>query len=88
MKSQLLAVAVAIGLVGMSSSAFAVGGKENQPMPPMFGPVVEMEVGGHMMHLQMIEDANGGQWVVMSREDAEQLLGESLGKTKFTKFLP
>lgn len=37
-----------------------------------------------MMHMPLIQDANGGQWVVMSREKAEALLGAPLGSHKFT----
>ena len=84
MKTKLLAASIVIGLLAYASAAHAVGGKENQPLNA-FGPVVEMEHGGHMMRLQMFEDPNGGQWVVMSREDAEALLGEPLGKYKFGK---
>jgi hypothetical protein len=43
-----------------------------------------MKMGGHMMHLQMLQDADGGQWVVMSRAEFEKMSGESLGKYKFT----
>ena len=51
----------------------------------MFGEIYEVPVNNHMMHMQMIEDQNGDQWVVMSREDAETLTGSSLGKYKFGK---
>jgi hypothetical protein len=32
----------------------------------------------------MLQDADGGQWVVMSRAEFEKMSGESLGKYKFT----
>ena len=78
MKKLLLMPMLVIGLVGASAPSFAL------PSVPNFGPVVEMEMGGHMMHVQMLQDANGGQWVVMSRAEFEQMAGTSLGKYKFT----
>lgn len=82
MKKAILASLIGVTVLGLSSASFALGGKEN--MLKQFGEVYEMKVGDHMMHMQLIQDANGGQWVVMSREEAETLLGGSLGSHKFT----
>ncbi len=84
MNKVVFASVVAASVFGFASASFAVGGKENLPMK-QFGPVVEMMVAGHMMHMQFIEDSTGGQWVVMSREEAEMALGVPLGKYKFEK---
>ncbi|MGA2486112.1 MAG: hypothetical protein ABSF49_08985 [Roseiarcus sp.] len=78
MKKLLLMPMLVIGLFGASAPSFAL------PSVPNFGPVIEMKMGGHMMHLQMLQDADGGQWVVMSRAEFEKMSGESLGKYKFT----
>ncbi len=72
MKIALLATTVALSLI--AGSAFAAGGKANQ-MPKDFGPVQSVTVHGHEMHLQGLKDKDGGEWVVMSREDAEEMIG-------------
>lgn len=82
MKKYILASLVGVTIIGLSSASFALGGKEN--MPKQFGDVYDMNVGDHMMHVQLIQDANGGQWVVMSREDAETMFHIPLGSRKFT----
>jgi hypothetical protein len=75
MKALLVASALVIGTVGFASPSFAV--MNGHPVEA-FGPVVEMKMGTHMMHVQMIEDPSGGQWIVMSREEAEEMFGTKL----------
>jgi hypothetical protein len=79
MKKLLLMSIVAAGFFCVSSPSFAM------PFMPNFGPVYEMKTGDHMMHMQMIQDADGDQWVVMSRKEAEQLLGQTLDAHPYTK---
>ena len=78
MKKLLLMPMLVIGLLGAAAPSFAL------PSVPNFGPVVEMKMGGHMMHVQMLQDASGDQWVVMSRAEFEKMSGVSLGRYKFT----
>jgi hypothetical protein len=56
-----------------SGAAFATGNGAH--MRDEFGPVYTMQAGGHEMHVQAIKDNNGGEWVIMSREDAEAMMG-------------
>ncbi len=49
-------------------------------MPNAFGPVYDVEptvagMKGHMMHIAVVQDDSGGQWVVTSKEDAEFFFG-------------
>ena len=77
MKTLLIASTLAVGALAFSTAGWA---KTNDGHPPVqsFGPVYEMQSGEHTMHMQLIEDKDGGQWVVMSREEAEMLLGMKL----------
>jgi len=87
MKSLLVASALTVGVFGLASSAFAddcnSGGKRS--CISAFGDPYEGTVGGKKMHMQFIEDSAGSQWVVMSREEAEGMMGMKLGEHKFVK---
>ena len=83
MNKIIFASVIAASVLGFANASYAVGGKENQPIK-QFGEMSEMEVNGHMMHMQFIQDNAGAQWVVMSLADAEALTGMTLGKHKFT----
>ncbi len=76
MKTLLFASAIAIGALGFASPSFAT--MNGHAAVQAFGPVYEMKTGDKMMHMQLIEDKDGGQWVIMSREEAEMLLGMKL----------
>jgi hypothetical protein len=38
-----------------------------------------------MMHMQLIEDSTGAQWVVVPVDEAEGMMGMKLKDHKFTK---
>ena len=75
---------ITMGLLG-GSVAFADDANHNGKPQDGYGPVMEMMMMGHKMHMQAIEAGDGGQWVVLSRAEAEMLLGSSMDKTAFTK---
>jgi hypothetical protein len=87
MKSLLLASAIAMGLLGVSSAAYAdacnSGGKRT--CISAFGDPFEAKVGDKMMHMQLVEDSTGAQWVVVPRDEAEAMMGMKMGDHKFTK---
>ena len=77
MRKVSLAAVMAASVVSISTSAFAT---MSGHMPAAFGPVYEMEpkaadMKGHMMHMSVIVDDAGAQWVVMPKEEAEMLFG-------------
>jgi hypothetical protein len=77
MRKVIFAAALVTGVVGLSSSSFAT---MSGHMPAAFGPVYEMEptvpgMKGHMMHMSVIQDDTGAQWVVMPKEEAEAFFG-------------
>jgi hypothetical protein len=69
MKKRFLASALTVGLLAISGPAFA-----SMMGHAAYGDMVEMKVGDHMMHVQLVEDSEG-QWVFMSRAEAEQVFG-------------
>ena len=75
-------IAAAIALPSLASADDKIHGGKS---PEFFGPVTEVMMMGHMMHVQTIEAADGGHWVVLSRAEAEMLLGSSMDKMAFTK---
>ncbi len=79
MKSIITASALAFGIVGFASPSIALMNGHNAPEG--YGTVYEMKMGDKMMHVQYIEDAQGGQWVVMSREEAESMGMKFDGRT-------
>ncbi len=83
MKAILLASTIAVGVLGFAAPSFALMNGHNAP--DQFGPVMEMKVNDHMMHMQLIDDGKGGQWVVMSREEFEQMTGMNFGGHTATK---
>ena len=87
MKALLIASALTFGAFGMAGSAFAddcnSGGKRS--CISAFGDPYEGTVGGHKMHMQFIEDSTGSQWVVVSREEAEAMMGMKLADRKYVK---
>ena len=87
MKSLLLVSAVAAGVLGLSSAAFADNsGSKRSTYMSTFGEVGEVKLGEKMMHMQMVVDSTGDQYVVFSRAEAEALLGGmDLGSHKWTK---
>jgi hypothetical protein len=70
MKIALISSVVAVSLL-TTAAAYATG--RSSDMPGAFGPVHTMMINGHEMHVQAFKDTKGGQWVVMSREDAETM---------------
>jgi hypothetical protein len=85
MKKMLIASTVAVGFLGLTGAAWAVS-KEGPPKPnAVYGPVYEWPAGEHNMHLQLIEDKDGGQWVIMSRQEAEILFNAKLDQHPFYK---
>lgn len=70
MRKAIYAAVLTASVIGLSSSAFAVG---NGYL--MFGPTYEQEVNGHMMHMQVIADKHGAKFVVLPMEDAEMMFG-------------
>ena len=76
MKTLIVASTIAIGALGFASPSWAT--MNGHAAVQAFGPVYEMKHGEGTMHMQLIEDKDGGQWVVMSREEAEMLLGMKL----------
>ena len=40
-----------------------------------YGEDFQMQFNGHPMHLQMLTDDSGNEWVVMSKADAEVIMG-------------
>jgi len=77
-KTRRIASTLAIGALAFSSA----GGAKSDGHDPVeaFGPVYEMKFCDHMMHVQQTEDKTGGQWVVMSREEAELLCNGKLDR--------
>ncbi len=76
MKTTIRATVVALTLLG-AVSAYAAGGKAERPMPVDFGPTIAITMAGHDMHIQAIKTEEG-EFIVMSREDAEALMGHKL----------
>ena len=72
MRKAIYAAVLTASVLGLSSSAFAVG---NGHMAAQFGPVYEMEMSGHKMHMQVISDEDGNKYVVLPMEDAEMVFG-------------
>ena len=85
MKMSILAASVLAAAVALPSLAFADDANHGGKSPEFFGPVMEMMMMGHKMHVQAIEASDGGHWVVLSRAEAEMLLGSSMDKVTFTK---
>ncbi len=83
MKTLLFASTIAMGALGFSSAGWAT--MAGHPALQTFGPVYEMKSADKTMHMQLIEDKDGGQWVIMSREEAEMLLGMKLDGHPFGK---
>jgi len=76
MKKILILSAFALSVVA-SGAAFATGNGAH--MRDEFGTVYTMQMNGHDMHIQAIKDKTGGEWIVMSRDDAEALMGHKFG---------
>jgi hypothetical protein len=72
MKKLLLASALLAGVAGVSTVSFA---DTARMLVPAFGPAYETKMGDHMMHMQIIQDGNGQNWVVLPMEDAEMAFG-------------
>jgi Spy/CpxP family protein refolding chaperone len=75
MRKVVFAAALAAGVVGLSSSAFATMAMH---MPTDFGPVYEMApkmMKHHMMHMAVIQDDSGAKYVVMPIAEAEMIFG-------------
>ncbi len=68
MKTTIRATVVALTLLG-AVSAYAAGGKAERP--------IAITMAGHDMHIQAIKTEEG-EFIVMSREDAEALMGHKL----------
>ena len=87
MKILLIGSVVAASLLGLSSAAFAdsCSSSGKRTCISAFGDPFEASVGGKMMHMQLVEDSTGAQWVVVPREEAEGMMGMKLGDHKFTK---
>ncbi len=83
MKTLIFASAIAIGAVGFAAPSWAT--MNGHSALQTFGPVYEMTTGDKTMHMQLVEDKDGGQWVIMSREEAEMLLGMKLDGHPFGK---
>ncbi len=69
MKKIVLASVTAVGVLALSGIAYAT-----MTGHTAYGEMHEMKMGDKMMHVQLIEDSEG-QWVVMSRAEAEALMG-------------
>ena len=82
MRNQLYFSMVAVGLI-VGTSALADDANHGGKPAEAMGPVYEMMVSGKMMHMQAMQAADGGQWIVISRKEAETILGMDLGKTVF-----
>lgn len=82
MKNVVLASVVALGVLAVAGAGFAA---TKHGWMGSFGDTYEMMVNGAPMTMQLIEDAEGNQFVVMSRADAEKMFGQTLGGHTFTK---
>jgi hypothetical protein len=69
MKKIVFASVAAVGIMALSGIAYAT-----MMGHTAFGEMHEMKMGDKMMHVQLIEDSEG-QWVVMSRAEAEAMFG-------------
>ena len=87
MKSLLLGSVIAASVFGLSSAAFAdnCNGGGKRTCNSVFGDQFEAKVGDKMMHMQLIEDDAGTQWVVVPVDEAEGMMGMKLKDHKFTK---
>ena len=72
MKAIIFVASLAIGVAGFATVGMATGGVSS--MDTKFGPVVEVMVHGHMMHMQMIKNAAGDEFVVMPAAEAMMML--------------
>ena len=80
MKMLLTIAATAAALTSFSAAAMA----ENVNHPAAYGPVIEMMINGHTMHIQAIKDSNGGEWIIMSREEVGDMLGHKMDQLHYT----
>ena len=87
MKSLLLGSVIAASVLGLSSVAFAdsCNGGGKRTCNSVFGDQFEAKVGNNTMHMQLIEDDTGAQWVVVPVDEAEAMMGMKLKDHKFTK---
>ncbi len=80
MKSILFASAIALTTVLSTASVWA-SDNGMRPGDRIFGTAVEMTMGGHTMHVRAIKDKDGGQWVVLPRDEFETMIGHSVDLT-------
>jgi hypothetical protein len=72
MKAIIFAASLAIGVAGFATAGLATGGVSS--MDTKFGEVTEVMVHGHMMHMQMIKNAAGDEFVVIPAAEAMMML--------------
>ena len=82
MKNTLRIGMIAAAMFG-AAAAYADDNNHNGKPQDGYGPVGEMMMMGKKVHFQAIQAADGGHWVVISRKEAEELLGVDMGKTVF-----
>jgi hypothetical protein len=45
-------------------------------IPLVFGPAITMQYDGHSMQVQAIKTKDGGEFIVISKDDAAKLFGQ------------
>lgn len=72
MRNAIFTAAFVASVFGLNSHGFAAS---SMHMPDSFGPVHEMKMHGHKMHMQVIKNKDGETFVVLPKAEAEMMFG-------------